>query len=929
MTMKRKYKQRNYAYYKDRIQEYCMGNLPQDSKAPAGSRYYGRRFFSPDQCRFGSMKGRGKLSVFDSENPASGTNYNMFKDWETGKSGDIYMLVMWNEGISTRYEAYDRIEDLMGKAPEKEQSRTQAVRYRNKTARQARKEGNFKRTKEFFDNEEATCLSRRRAIEDQLISNLQESGAFFKSMDKIPCQIKIGQNGSIMQKEMTCANYLKAMILDAPDPRYMCKTDIDKAGWKLREGAKPETFEYLVNTDKKYHLVTWKLYNAKDIEGIPPYEKRQVLSREEITDRIQTVLQDNGVKMKNEALFKDPIESIKALRKLTGENTWHEARLPAQRALEREYAMTKLLQQVGATKPYKIKDGVLITEYLEHDATTKILYKSAYRSDTASRKINGSFKEAELKRVAKQARELEAMMKDPLQHLEVTMNQDYQMNDTLIPKGAQLKGDDAYKVLFHIVQEDRKLFEDIDNPEYRKNVSFKVTFGDCQQDVSLEQGLLQTGNKGTITESLKYAALRPQREQAFDESRRDAVIMERIKLKLFNGSDAFREAWETSPEMLKDAEARLMIQEYQKADMELSQAMEPLLQSESRYLSSHPAYKKIEDRVDTYLYHVPANENITNEIDVRQRYGELVIDVKYPEFYGCKEDGLVIELKRSLVPDYNGHFMAPGMEEEPLQVKPFLKDIEQHYVQDFEDKFVVSLETDYGKESYKGDEARQFAYALMQDDRDMWAHEQCGMKPVEYSGWRKITVSYDDIPILKREYYDGQMKIGEHRFLKEFINSDRDILDANGKEALRSLNKGLRVLEKYTENQMQLEAAAEFERPKKEDIEAVIQRGFEPENMEEHRPKIGRKVAQVMPWYETKAIVNYCHTSQEKTDYMVAELAKKYKADTIERWIGSYLPKYKKYVKESLARPAIKQTIENQSKRRKMQFRSQSEGRQA
>lgn len=34
---KRKYKQRNYAYYKDRIQEYCMGNLPQDSKAPAGS----------------------------------------------------------------------------------------------------------------------------------------------------------------------------------------------------------------------------------------------------------------------------------------------------------------------------------------------------------------------------------------------------------------------------------------------------------------------------------------------------------------------------------------------------------------------------------------------------------------------------------------------------------------------------------------------------------------------------------------------------------------------------------------------------------------------------------------------------------------------------------------------------------------------------
>ena len=647
---KRKYKQRNYAYYKDRIQEYCMGNLPQDSKAPAGSRYYGRRFFSPDQCRFGSMKGRGKLSIFDSENPASGTNYNMFKDWETGKSGDIYMLVMWNEGIQTRYEAYDRIEDLMGKAPEKEQSRTKAVRYRNKTARQARKEGGFKRTKEFFDNEEATCLSRRRTIENQLISNLHETGGFFKSMDKIPCQIKIDQDGKSVQKEMTCANYLKAMILDEPDPRYMCKTDIDKAGWKLREGAKPETFEYLVNKDKKYHLVTWRLYNAKDIEGIPPYEKGQNLSSEEITDRIKTMLKDNGVEMKDEALFKDPLEGIKALRKLARENTWHEARLPAQRALEREYAMTKLLQHAGATKPYKIKDGALITEYLEHDATTKILYKSAYRGDTASQKINGAFEKAELKRVAQQARELEAMMKDPLQQLEITMNQDYQMKDTLIPKGAQLKGDDAYKVLFHIVQEDRHLFEDIDNPDYRTSVSFKIQFKDWQQDISLEQGLLQTGNKGTLTESLKYAALRPLREQAFDEVRREEAITERMKLKLFNGSDEFKEAWEASPETLKAAEARLMVQEYQKADLELSQAMEPLLQSESRYLSSHPAYQKIEDRVDTYLYRIPANENITDEIDVRRKYGEMALDVKTPEFYGRKEDGLVIELKHSLPP---------------------------------------------------------------------------------------------------------------------------------------------------------------------------------------------------------------------------------------------------------------------------------------
>ena len=99
--------------------------------------------------------------------------------------------------------------------------------------------------------------------------------------------------------------------------------------------------------------------------------------------------------------------------------------------------------------------------------------------------------------------------------------------------------------------------------------------------------------------------------------------------------------------------------------------------------------------------------------------------------------------------------------------------------------------------------------------------------------------------------------------------------------------------------------------------------------MEEHRPKISRKVAQVMPWYEAKAIVNYWHTDKEKADYMVAELAKKYKADTIERWIGNYLPKYKKYVKESLERPDIKKAIENQPKRTRVQEKSQSTERRA
>ena len=84
-----------------------------------------------------------------------------------------------------------------------------------------------------------------------------------------------------------------------------------------------------------------------------------------------------------------------------------------------------------------------------------------------------------------------------------------------------------------------------------------------------------------------------------------------------------------------------------------------------------------------------------------------------------------------------------------------------------------------------------------------------------------------------------------------------------------------------------------------------------------------------MPWYEAKAIVNYCHTDKEKTDYMVAELAKKYKADTIERWIGNYLPKYKKYVKGKPGTARHQESHREPAEAKQVQAKSQSTERQA
>lgn len=895
-----------------------MSNMIQDSRAPSGSRYHGKRFYTPEQVRYGNMKGDGKLSLFDSTNPRDGQNLNMWKDWLTGQAGDIYQLVQRNESIPTRYEAYDRLEEVFGKVEEMKQSRPPKKRYRNQTVREAKKEGNFKRTHQYWEEEEAKCLKRRLEIEKQVIQNLKETGSFFKSMDKIPCQVKLNKDGSFSNTSFTCANYVRGMILNADDPRYMCKTDIRNAGWEIKEGAKPEAFEYLVTKDAKQRLVTFNLYNAKDIVGIPPYVPKPTLSREEITDRLKTMLRDNGVEIQDVSLFKNPLESMKALQKLAAENTWQDAMVPAERYVEREYAMTKLLQYAGVTRPYKVKNCPAIREYLEHDQTARVFFKSIYRGDLAAQKINGAFQEAELKRIAEQTRRYKEMMADPLQMLEVTMKADYQMKDLLIPKGAHFKGTKAYEMLYHIVQEDRHLFEDIDSPDYRKPVSFQVQFDDWKADIRLEQGMLHTGNKGTVTECLQYAAMRPLREKAFDRSEREAAIAERLKLKLFNGDDEFKVAYQENPEKFKEAEAQLLVQEYQKADKDMAQKSAPLLQSESQYLIKNPSYRKIENRADTHLYHVPVNDEVKNEIDLRNKYGELLLAVKNTDFYKSKEQGMVIELKHALIADYDGNFMAPGLEEEPLAVKPFLREIDSRNVKNFEEKFTVTLETDGGKESYKGDEARQVLYALMIDDKEMWNNQKSGMKPVEYSGWRKLNISYDGIPIMKdKEYYDGQLKIGKFRFARDLLADCESSLDAKGKEALKELTRGLRVVEKYTENQAQLEAVIEFEKPKEEEIEKVIRIDFEPEGMEAARPKVGRKVSQFIHWYEAKAVVNYCHTDKEKAAYMVAELTKKYKSDTVRRWIDSYMPKYNKYVKESLEKADIKKTLENQVKQRK------------
>ena len=460
--MARTKKERDWNYYKPFLQEYCLGNLSYSNKIPPHAAYYQRKFFAPGE---NVNRGTGSITLFDPSNPREGNQYTMWKDWSDpqGKAGDIYALIMKNEHIQTRWEAYDRCEDLFG--PAKHVVRTQAIRKRNRAMRYKKKESTFKLTNEQIALENAKCREQRRKIEAQVIQNLKENGCLFRSLNHIPCQVGHDRKGELVYHQMTCANYMHAMILNQDDPRYISERDAKKEGWRIRDGAKPVTFEYLDTKSSPYHLMRWQLYNGADVIGMPPYKARPMTPEKDVLDNIRVMLRGNGITDDNSVLFDDPMGQ---LRELASESTWHEAKVLGQRTLERELVMTQLMQQCGASQ-YKLADVKPVLEHLERDFERKgsqNLFKSGYRMDLAVRGITGKYTDQLLRDTLEQTRVFQAAEKAPFKELRVYMATDFKApgEDGFIPKGAALEGERAYKALTAIFREDMKLFGRSDAP---------------------------------------------------------------------------------------------------------------------------------------------------------------------------------------------------------------------------------------------------------------------------------------------------------------------------------------------------------------------------------------------------------------------------------------------------------------------------------
>lgn len=909
--MARTKKKRDWNYYKPFLQEYCLGNIAYSNKIPPHAAYYQRKFFAPGE---NVNRGTGSITLFDPTNPREGQQLTMWKDWSDpqGKAGDIYALVMKNEHLNTRWEAYDRCEDLFG--PAKHVVRTQAVRKRNRAIRYKKKESAFKLTNEQIALEEAKCREQRRKIEKQVIQNLKEHECLFTSLQHIPCQLGHDRKGELVYHPMTCANYMHAMILDNADPRYISERAARKEGWQIKDGAKPVTFEYLDTKSSPYHLMRWQLYNGADVIGIPPYKARQMTPEKDVLDNIRVMLRGNGITGDNSVLFDDLIGQ---LRELASESTWHEAKVLGQRTLERELVMTRLMQQCGASQ-YKITDVKPVLEHLERDFDRKDsqnLFKSGYRMDLAVRGITGKYTDQLLRDTLEQTRAFQAAEKTPFKELRVYMATDFKEpdEDGFIPKGATLEGERAYKALTAILREDMRLFGRSDEPAFGRKVSLyiKLRNDGIKERISLPLGHLAAGNRGTVSESIAELLLKPDRDNVFTDAGRETAVSERIHLQVFN-SPEYKRAFEENPVLCKEQAISEIEKEFMVKEAAVLKKMEYFAAEESQYMQHHPELALGKRRADTYLYRIPGNM-CQDEKEVLRAFGsDLVVNIHRPAFYGKEMDGYVIETRGALLSDGQGHFLSLSSLPKGSEVvaKPFLKENEARMLQEFESMFEISITDTTGEERYKGETARQCLAYLMIDDRDMYEHQKDGTKPVELSQRQHVTVRFGDKVLMDEDVYLGQLKLGNYTSVYTMLE-DR----CGDKQSLRDLYGGLHINEKYTVNPELLDIVQSYQQVPQEKIDRALEREFLPEGMKSCQPRVGQKASAAMQWYKAKALVNYCSTEAEITNHIVADMARKYKKETIERVIKTHLPELKEYVHQSLERPEIQQMIKESRER--------------
>ncbi len=928
----------NWEYYKGYLQQYCMTNLSYSNRIPENSKYYQRKFYSPSGE---SGKGTGGFYLNDPTDHQNGNHYTRWYDITTQQSGNIYDLMVRLGDARNKVEAYNRCVELYGKAPKREQGASRSPE--RQAERRAYKYRHMERSQAELVEERQRCQAQRVWIEKQVLQNLMETGSFFKDADKIPVYLQHNSKDKTLHtKQMTCANYLHAMILHEDDPRYIGKKSIEKQGLRLRPGAMPVLFEYLEHKDEAEHVVTWSLYNAKDVIGLPPYEPPQKASEEEITESIKMMLKSVGVEP-DKTLFESKEEFFKNLREAASTKTWKDAEVLGQRALEQELVMTRMLQFSGMKEPYKVANAGAIIEHLTRDVEKKEsrnLFLSGYRMDVAVRTMTDSFENYAKMEIERLNQEVKKMMEKPLNGLSVTVEKDLSLpGQQMVPGGITLKDEEAYKLLAAVVRQDKAMFDNVHHPAYNRPVDLQVSWQGQEIPVHTRLGQLDTGNVQNVYEALRVLAVKEARDKVFDEPQRLEAIAAEVKRRAYT-SEEFRDAYEKNPQVVEDSIKRELYEQYEVKEAEIAKAFGDMGIRETQYQERHPELQ-LKSVADTYLYLVPAkavsgqdilseDEALAQHIfktsapsrplpkaavnELLEQYGsDVVLSVRTPQEYGNPKKGYVIESRVPFEPGLEGQYLLPGKPDTAaIMAKPFPKEIEETRMQNFEKSFTVTVKQDGETERYQGDEARTYLAMTMDDDRHMYEEQQSGYKDVEQSKPQHLTIAYGNTVLADKQIYLGRMDLGNYQSVQEaVIGLAEDTTTRNGgssrqQQVLRDVIRDMRPVTKYSPEQGYNAIIRSFEKIPKAEIEKSLQQDFSPKGMDRFRPnRVPQTLANRMKWFEAKAEVNFCHEPEQKAAYLVKELAGRYKEDTVRDYMDRFFPALKDRVTEHLKKPEV------------------------
>lgn len=931
-------KEYNWEYYKKFLKQYCDYRLSYSDRIPPESPNFGRKYYSPWVAE--TDKGStGSFYINDPVDKINGHNYTMWWDNKTKQHGNIYKLMMLLDGYKNAAEAYERCEQMFGKAPEltPEERKKQNKSYHRKAERAHYRVQKDKDYQSKLDEEERRCKAIRKNIEEKIIKNIETSGTLFTHMDRIPVYLQ-EKKGELITQHMSNANYMQAMLLHQEDPRYISARAAATMGYRIKEGATPIIFEYEEHKDEGQRLKLWPLYNAKDVIGLPAYQEPLQLKQEEVVENIKTLLQANDVPVpKEEAqgnLVGIPESLLEGVRKVAEEATWKKAVNRGQRGIERELVTTRLLQYVGSREPYAItKDKYFIEEHLKRDIESRgsrNLFRSGGRMDQGVSKIIENYNNTSLEEARNIYAQIMENAKNPFEGLLIRADKDLDLpGEKTVPKGAEIRNAKAYRYLAALVKEDRRLFAKTHQEGYGREMAFTVSFGASSYPVRVNLGQLDMGNSESIIQSLHEGIMKERRSQVYDRDARDTAVQEIVRKKAYEDAEYYK-AVIAEPVAVAQKEAKHLRDMYIADNAKLYQDFEPLTKDEAKYMKKHPELKL--KRADTYQYIVldTPDKAWSQEELVTAYEANVVVSTKTAADMGLYQNdsdipikGTVVETRVPFEEDRSGYYTPLGKSMDvEIPARPMPQDVEKWRMKEVEDKFTVTLGLPEKKhqEILKGDEARTCLAILMTEDREMWDEQQSGYKDREMSMPQHVAVSWGDTKLFEKDIYPGKLDLGNAHTVGEAVADLADMSDSKIKQNVLTMQQALHTVEKYTPEQQFVADINQHEKVSAEEIAKAKERQYTPLDMDRYRPtKIGQKLANKMMWYDAVADVNFAHRPKEKAAYITRELAGKYKAETIQKYMAQYYPTQGKIVDQTLQEPKVQQTLQETAERREKQ----------